>query len=62
MINLKKKLLVFGASGLTGKNGGKAATLTDIAIKVPSYNTQFIQESHIMIGHIIMGFVESSLP
>lgn len=47
--------------GMTGQNGGKLAALTDITIKVPSKNTQHIQESHIMIGHILTGLAESSL-
>lgn len=47
--------------GMTGKNGGKLSTLVDIAIRVPSSNTQHIQESHIMIGHIIVDLVEEKL-
>ena len=34
---------------LTGKNGEQAAELADAAIKVPSTDTQMIQESHISI-------------
>lgn len=47
--------------GLTGKNGGKLKDIVDIAIRVPSNNTQNIQESHIMIGHILVGLVESKI-
>ena len=47
--------------GLTGAQGDKLAGLTDICIKVPSSNTQRIQESHILIGHIICEFVEENL-
>jgi len=30
-------------------------------IKVPSNNTQRIQESHILLGHLIVGIVEKKL-
>jgi D-sedoheptulose 7-phosphate isomerase len=33
----------------------------DIPIIVPSDNTQFIQESHIAIGHILCELVEETL-
>jgi len=47
--------------GMTGKKGGKLASLTDLVIRAPSLNTQHIQESHIMIGHIIVDLVETKL-
>ena len=47
--------------GLTGKPGGKFPGACDICIQVPAENTQFIQESHIMIGHIVCDLVEKSL-
>jgi len=47
--------------GLTGKSGGKMVSLVDLAIKIPSSNTQNIQESHIMVGHILVDLVESKL-
>jgi len=46
--------------GMTGINGFPTGTV-DIELKVPSSNTQRIQECHILIGHIICGLVESSL-
>jgi D-sedoheptulose 7-phosphate isomerase len=46
---------------LTGESGGKAAELVDIAIRVPSGDTQRIQESHIAIGHILCDLVELHL-
>lgn len=46
---------------LVGNNGGKVSTLADHSICVPSSSTELIQESHIMIGHIICGYVEDSL-
>lgn len=47
--------------GLTGENGGKMPELCDICIKVPSLETPRIQESHILIGHIICYLVEETL-
>ncbi len=55
----KKKGIV--TVGFTGKKGGKMSSLVDLAIKVPSSNTQNIQESHIMLGHILVGLVETEL-
>lgn len=46
---------------LTGASGGKTADLCDLCIKVPSMETPRIQESHILIGHIICCIVEESL-
>lgn len=47
--------------GLTGENGGEMATLCDYCIKVPSNETPRVQESHILIGHIICAVVEESI-
>ena len=47
--------------GLTGKTGGKLKDMADLAIVVPSDNTQRIQEGHITIGHIICHLVENGL-
>ena len=44
--------------GLTGAKGDRLASITDICIKVPSDDTQRIQEAHITIGHIICQIVE----
>ena len=46
---------------LSGRAGGKMKELADILIKVPSENTPRIQESHILIGHIICEMVETEL-
>ena len=43
---------------LTGKTGGDLNGIADVTIKVPSNNTQRIQESHIMIGQILCGLLE----
>jgi len=42
----------------TGKDGGKLKGMCDLMINVPSEDTPRIQESHIMIGHIICEIVE----
>ncbi len=46
---------------LTGESGGKAAPLADVAVKVPSADTQHIQETHIAVGHILCALVERAL-
>jgi len=45
--------------GLTGNAKCKMDSLCDYLIKVPSDSTPIIQESHIMIGHIICALVEN---
>jgi len=47
--------------GLTGQGGMKMQSLCDYCLQVPSMKTPRIQESHIMIGHIICGIVEDTL-
>lgn len=46
---------------LTGDTGGKILNVCDICIRVPSSETPRIQESHILIGHIICCIVEQEL-
>jgi D-sedoheptulose 7-phosphate isomerase len=46
---------------LTGISGGELKNFTNILINVPSNDTPRIQESHIMIGHIICEIVEREL-
>lgn len=45
----------------TGIGGGKMADKSDVLLAVPSKDTPRIQESHIMIGHIICEMVEKAL-
>jgi len=47
--------------GLTGETGGRLADISDFIIRVPSSDTPRIQESHILIGHIICELVERNL-
>ncbi|MHB8603114.1 MAG: D-sedoheptulose-7-phosphate isomerase [Nitrosotalea sp.] len=46
---------------LTGKDGGNLAKVAKKTIRVPSQNTQRIQESHILIGHLICLLIEKRL-
>ena len=47
--------------GFTGATGGKMKELSDHLFNVPSTDTPRIQESHIMIGHIICELAEEKL-
>jgi len=47
--------------GFLGGDGGALKALVDIAIIVPSSDTQRIQEGHITIGHILCGLAEREL-
>lgn len=47
--------------GMTGCRDCKLAAGADICLAAPSAVTQFIQESHIMMGHILCDLVEQSL-
>ncbi len=47
--------------GLTGQNGGAMKELCDYCICVPSNETPRVQESHILLGHIICAVVEEEL-
>ncbi len=44
-----------------GKDGGTSKDMVDLAIIVPSNDTQRIQEGHITIGHIIFQEVEQEM-
>jgi D-sedoheptulose 7-phosphate isomerase len=47
--------------GMTGATGGKMADLCDLLVNIPSEDTPRIQESHILVGHIVCEVVEQSL-
>lgn len=46
--------------GFTGLTGGALKSLSDHLLNVPSADTPRIQESHILIGHIICQLVEEN--
>jgi D-sedoheptulose 7-phosphate isomerase len=53
--------LGLGTIGLTGGAGGYLAGQVDVAIVVPSEDTQHIQETHIALGHALCAEVELAL-
>lgn len=46
--------------GFLGKNGGIAADLCDLPMIVPAQETSFIQEMHILMGHILCDLIEEA--
>lgn len=54
----EKKVITIG---FTGAGGGRMKEVSDHLFNVPSTDTPRIQESHIMIGHIICELVEEKL-
>jgi len=56
-VNTAKDMGIY-TIGFTGKLGGPLKDIVDLPIIVPSQNTARIQESHILIGHIISEIVE----
>ena len=51
----QKKMTTVGFTGLTG---GQMRSVCDYLINIPSTDTPRIQESHILIGHIVCQLVE----
>lgn len=47
--------------GFTGAKGGQMRDLGDYLINIPSNTTPRIQESHILVGHIICELVEENI-
>ncbi|MGZ5287217.1 MAG: D-sedoheptulose-7-phosphate isomerase [Flavisolibacter sp.] len=48
--------------GFTGLSGGAMKSVSDYLVNIPSTDTPRIQESHIMVGHIICQLVEENAP
>ena len=46
---------------MTGETGGKMKELADVLLNIPSTDTPRIQESHIMVGHILCELVETAM-
>lgn len=59
LVEAKKKNVT--TIGLVGEKTCEMDDLCDYIIKVPSDSTPTIQESHIMIGHIICALVEEAI-
>lgn len=53
--------LGIGSLALTGQHGGRMAEVADHVIRVPATRTNSIQEMHIVIGHMLCGFIEEAL-
>ena len=47
--------------GLLGGDGGAAAPLADVAVTVPSPDTQHIQEVHLVVVHLLCELIEARL-
>ncbi len=47
--------------GLTGASGGKILDRVDVLFRVPSIITPRIQETHIILGHILCELIDRSL-
>jgi D-sedoheptulose 7-phosphate isomerase len=47
--------------GMTGEGGGKMRSLCDHLLQSPSNDTPRIQETHILMGHIICQLIEEGL-
>jgi len=54
----KKNMFVVG---FLGGNGGKIKDMCDISFVAPSNNTARIQETHILVGHILCEIIEETL-
>lgn len=55
------KLLGAVTVALTGETGGRTRPVADVLLNVPSRNVARIQESHILIGHIICELIEATI-
>lgn len=47
--------------GLLGGEGGNLRSMVDVAVIIPSGDTQRIQEGHICTAHILCGLIEQTL-
>jgi D-sedoheptulose 7-phosphate isomerase len=47
--------------GLLGFDGGKAATLTDVAVVVPSFDYGIVEDLHLIINHILVEYFKDRL-
>jgi D-sedoheptulose 7-phosphate isomerase len=60
VLKLAKQMKIFSIC-LLGKNGGKAAKLSNLNLIVSSNNTARIQEAHIFLSHYIFEEVEKNI-
>ena len=57
----RARQLGLGTLLLSGAGGGAAASLADVAVLIPSTETQHIQEAHIAVGHLLCAMVEGGV-
>ncbi len=57
----KAKELDINTIGFTGGDGGKLVELADKCLVIPTEVVQYIQESHIAVGHILIDIIETEL-
>lgn len=57
----RARQLGLGTLLLSGAGGGAAASLADVAVLIPSTETQHIQEAHIAVGHLLCALVEEGV-
>jgi len=55
----KAKEIGFNCVGLTNKSGGEMKEICSVLIKIPSMDTQRVQEGHILVEHILCEIVEA---
>jgi D-sedoheptulose 7-phosphate isomerase len=55
------KNLGMSVIAFTGETGGKMKDIADVLLNMPSEDTPRIQESHILVGHIICEWVEREM-
>lgn len=55
------KIMGISTVAFTGSGGGRIAEVADVVLTVPSSKVQFIQETHIALGHLLCQLVEESL-
>ncbi len=47
--------------GLIGMGGGKMRALCDVAVVVPSNNMQHIEDTHLLIGHLLTSYLRDEM-
>ena len=57
----KAKELGMKTIAFTGQGGGKLKEYADVLLDIPSTDTPRIQESHILLGHILCEFIEKRI-
>jgi len=55
------KTLKMNTVAFTGRSGGKMSEQVDVLLNVPSDDTPRIQESHILLGHLLCELIESRM-